>query len=153
MKKWMGALTLAFVALALTLSACDFSVFTNPIGVPTVALSVQNVQAQYDANSGSTTLSFTIDAYPLPGSPAGTVASLTLELNDGTTVQEVPLAGFRVEACSVDATTTCAPSSTSVSFSLGGGVPPGSIVLTAYTAVGDNGASMTRILNEPLAVY
>ncbi|WP_456410793.1 hypothetical protein [Oceanithermus sp.] len=151
MKKWTGVWALAFVALALTLSACDFSVFTNPIGVPTVSLSVQNVQAQTDPDTG-TALSFVIEATPLPGSPAGTVASLTLKINDGETVQEVPLAGFRVEACPVDAA-VCTPSSSNVSFLPEGVLLPGSVTLTAYTAVGDNGASFTRTLGEPIVVY
>jgi len=152
MKKWMGTLTLAFVALALTLSACDFSVFSNPIGVPTVSLSVNNVEAKADTNTNLMTLSFTVDAYPLPGSPAGTVASLTLELNDGSAIYQVPLAGFHVEACPPDAAATCATSTTSVTFTLGI-LDPGSISLTAYTAIGENGSSMTRTLPAPLAVY
>ncbi|WP_457629160.1 hypothetical protein [Oceanithermus sp.] len=151
MKKWTGVLALAFVALALTLSACDFSVFTNPIGVPTVSLSAQSVQVQTDLNTG-TTLSFVVEATPLPGSPAGTVASLTLEINDSKTVQEVPLAGFRIEACPADAA-VCTPSSSNVSFSLDRVLLPGSVTLTAYTAVGDNGASFTRTLGEPIVVY
>ena len=141
MNRWFKATTL--VALLVLFAACSFDAVTSPIGLPTVSLSVDNVQMSSDGTQ--TSLSFTINAYTLPGSPAGTIVTYTF--SDGTA-----LSGPRVEACPATATTDCGPYAVDFSATFAGTLPPEGLSIVSYVVVGQNGASATRTLPEPIVV-
>jgi len=142
MRKWLGVFAAAVLLAAL--AGCDYSAFTNPIGVPSVALSVSNVNTT--SNDEGVTLSFTIDTYTKPGSPAGTI-------NKFTFTNDLEVAGPRVEACPADAATACGPYTTEVSLTYAVAPEPGSVSITSCTIVGDNGAVYEYELPDPLVVY
>ncbi|WP_293177356.1 hypothetical protein [Oceanithermus sp.] len=147
MKKYVLAGLFALTATLLVLTGCSNFSYSNPIGVPTVTLSIGDRSLTQDTNTGLWTLSFSLNAYTLPGSPAGVVNSFALQ-NGGSLS-----AGLRVESCGQEVATDCGPFTVNYSFQFAGYPPEGSYVITAFTVTGQNGTVYQQPLAEPLVIH
>jgi len=149
MKLLQRGLILTLIALAgLFIAGCGNFNFGNPMGVSTVTLSIGNRSLTQDQNTNNWNLSFTLNAYTLPGSPAGVINSFQLQ-SGGSLTARVWVGGWEATA-----TTDCGPFSVDYSLDLGTDLPPnGSYVITGYTIVGQNGTAYTQVLAEPLVIH
>lgn len=123
--------------LLFLMAGCDFGVFTRPAGMPTVTVTVG------DVNLDSEALTFTINAYVIPGSPSGTIRKYTL--SDGTEI-----AGPRLNSCAPGGE-ACGPYKTNVSIK-----PPPSqanLSIVSYTAEGDASCIYTQEFVTPIPIY
>jgi len=149
MKLLQRGLILTMFALAgLLFAGCGNFKFGNPVGVSTVTLGIGNRSLTQDKDTYNWILSFTLNAYTLPGSPAGVINSFQLQSGGNLT------AGLRVESCEATATTDCGPFAVNYSLDFGTTPPPsGSYVITGYTIVGQNGTAYTQVLADPLVIH
>lgn len=138
---------LALTATLLAVTGCDLSAFTNPIGVPTVSVALGDVSLEQDANTGNWTLSFAVNVYTLPGSPAGVASSFRLQ-NGGTLS-----AGLRLDACPSDAPSSCGPFIKNYSLEFSSVPPTNAYVITAVTVTGENNAVYTQQLADPVVIH
>ena len=144
MKKWL-LMGVFFLTLALT--ACNNFNFGNPVGTSSVTISLGDRSLTKNQDTGVWSLQFTLNAHTLPGSPAGVINSFTLD-GGGTLT-----AGLRVESCPATSQNDCGPFSSVAYTEEFFAIPPaGSVVVTAYTIVGENGAVYTQKLADPLVI-
>jgi len=142
--------TIVFIVLLLTvgmLTSCGNFKITNPVGLPTLSLGIGDRSLTYDNNSGKWTLEFTLNAYSLPGSPAGIINTYHLAAGGSLT------AGTRVEGCPPTSDKDCGPFSTSYKLTRNSYPPEGSFVIDKYVVVGRNGKKLTQSLPEPLVIH
>jgi hypothetical protein len=144
MKKWLLLLTLTAL---FALVGCGNFNFGNPIGAPTVTLALGDSSLVKDTETGNWTLQFTVNAYTLPGSPAGVVNSF--QLQDGGSLT----AGLRVEACPATSDNDCGPFTKKYEIQFASYPPAGSYVITKYTVTGQNASMQTVSLADPLKVH
>jgi len=131
--------------LAGVVSSCSLD-FVKSIGVPTITLSLGDVSRTQDADSGNWELEFSIEAYSLPGSPAGVINEFDLSAGG-------PLsAGLRVGSCAAETAKDCGPFTKNYTIGMGQN-PPASLLITGYTAMGQNGQSKHVVLGTPLSIY
>jgi len=141
---------IVFIVLLLTvgmLTSCGNFKLANPVGIPTLTLGIGDRSLTYDDNSGLWTLEFTLNAYSLPGSPAGIINTYHLAAGGALT------AGTRVEGCPPTSDKDCGPFTTNYKLSFGGYPPEGSYVIDEYIVVGQNGKKLTQSLPEPLVIH
>lgn len=144
MKKWY--LTFMALVLAGAIVGCSNFSYQHPIGIPTVSLSLGNRSLTQDAYTGNWILSFTVNAYTLPGSPGGVINAF--HLSSGSTLT----AGLRVENCEPVTATDCGPFAVDYNIEFASLPPADSYVITAYTVVGQNGSVYTERLPEPIVI-
>ncbi len=148
MKLLQRGLTLTLFALAgLFIAGCGNFNFGHPVGVPTVTLGIGDRSLTQDQDTGIWTLSFTLNAYTLPGSPAGVINSFQLQSGGNLT------AGLRVEDCEPKTATECGPFTVKYSRGFTSYPPENSYIITAYTVVGQNGTVYTQVLADPLVIH
>ncbi len=144
MKKWWIILIVA-ATLAVLISGCGNFRPGNPIGVPTVTISLG--ERSLTQSEKGWTLAFTLKVYNLPGSPGGTINSFRL-LGGGALT-----AGLYVSDCPVKTQTNCDPTEAPFKIDLSSYPPAGTYIITAYDAAGQNGKMLTIKLPTPLIVH
>ena len=140
---------LLFVSLVLAalVAGCSNFSYQHPIGVPTVSISLGNRSLAQDRDTLNWVLSFTLNTYTLPGSPAGVINSFQLSSGGSLT------AGLRVESCEPSTSTDCGPFKVDYSLEFTSYPPVGSYEIVSYTVVGQNGSVYTQRLPEPLVIH
>jgi len=144
MKKWWLAIITAVFFLALI--GCNNFSYRNPIGIPSLSLSLGDRKLTQDKETENWTLHFVMDAYTLPGSPAGVIN--TFHLANGGSLT----AGLRVEECDPAPADECGPFSITYDIDFVDIPPVNSYVISAYTVVGQNGSVYTQKLAEPIVI-
>lgn len=143
-RRWLG--WLLFLGLGV-LTACGNFSFQNPVGVPTVIISVGDNNLTKNPTTGTWTLAFDLEARTLPGSPGGVILEFGLE--NGGYLE----AGKRVERCPADSEDPCGPFTTSYTLEFESYPPAGSYVVVSYKVMGENGAWMNVKLPAPLRIH
>ncbi len=140
----MIGLLLAFLGL---FTACNNFSFQNPIGVPSIVVSIGDSSLTQDEATGNWKLAFTLEARTLPGSPGGVI--LEFDLDGGGTLE----AGRRVERCPATNAEPCGPFTTNYELEFTSYPPAGSYVVVGYRVMGENGAWMHVRMPQPLKIH
>ena len=144
--KRFGRISLLIAFLGL-FAACNNFSFQNPIGIPSIVVSIGDSSLTEDQTTGNWKLAFTLEARTMPGSPGGVILEFGLE--NGT-----PLAaGKRVERCPADSKEPCGPFTTNYTLELASYPESDDFVIVSYKVMGENGASMEISLPAPLRIY
>ena len=144
--KRFGTVALLALFLGLLVGCSNFS-FQNPIGVPSVVVSIGDNSLTQDETTGNWKLAFALEARTLPGSPGGVI--LEFDLDGGGTLE----AGRRVERCPATNAEPCGPFVTNYELEFSTYPTPGSYVVVGYRVMGENGAWMNVRLPQPLKIH
>ena len=142
-------LMLGAIVASLALTGCNN--FRLETSIPTFELALASSKVN-SVTSGSTTtysLDFQLEAYTLPGSPAGTIVAINLVGG-----QQLPAGIIAPDSCPTNSSKLCGPYTLSASLNLGTTPPsPGSVKVESVVVKGLTGNSRLSPLPVPLPIY